>query len=310
MNQDFAAMFRFPKSRGQGDFTIKYMEAAFDKQAGSGEFFLEFEEKVWEHKLIECFEAQGAGQVNTITFATNDGNESASNALVRVLASQEKTNLKFSYGTCTDPLRCKVQAKLAQCCQKCGATILKKRSFDGCAVDSEYDFIKKRKEIQDELDYSGEGSVESEESLIDFIDFNEAVNSAFEHISTKDISIGQEEREWVDKNATSCTKRKFGYVYAAFNPCFEELIKIGATMKDTPFERLKQLSGTNVPKCFELIACIPSFRPFLLEKKAHAYFKNKRIRKGGRLTEFFKIDKKTISDYMNTLLCEQLVDDE
>ena len=109
----FGNSFKFWKARGISEFVIKYMEAAFDKEAGSGEFFFEFEEKVWEHKLIECFKSQGAGQVNTITFANNDGGDSASNALVRVLASQEKTNLKHSRGTCTPALRAKVQAKQA-----------------------------------------------------------------------------------------------------------------------------------------------------------------------------------------------------
>lgn len=89
------------------------MEAAFDKEAGSGEFFFEFEEKVWEHKLIESFKFQGACQVMTSTFANNDGNESAANALLRVFNSQEKTNFKYTRGTCPATLLAKVQAKQA-----------------------------------------------------------------------------------------------------------------------------------------------------------------------------------------------------
>jgi hypothetical protein len=108
---EFATSFKFQKSRGDGYFGLKYMEAAFNKEAESGEFFLEFEEKVWEHKLIEAFQSQGAGQVSTITFANNDGGDSAANALLRILTS--KTGITCSRGTCPPALLAKVQAKQA-----------------------------------------------------------------------------------------------------------------------------------------------------------------------------------------------------
>jgi hypothetical protein len=109
----FAADFILPKGRGKGNFNIKYMEAAFEKEAGSGEFFIEFEEKVWEHKLIRAFQGQEAGQVMASTFANLDANESASDALLRVLHVQEKTNIKYTRGTCPPALLAKVQAKQA-----------------------------------------------------------------------------------------------------------------------------------------------------------------------------------------------------
>ena len=110
---DFASMFKFWKSRGASEFGIKYMEAAFNKEAGSGEFFFEFDEKIWSHKLVECFQSQGACQVMPSTFANNDRSDSASNALLHVLTSQEKTNLKYTRGTCPPALVAKVQAKKA-----------------------------------------------------------------------------------------------------------------------------------------------------------------------------------------------------
>ena len=110
---DFASTFKFPKSNGKGEFSIKYMEAAFNKEAESGEFFIEFDEKIWEHKLIQSFQSQGAGQVTTTTFANNDGGESASNALLRIMTLQEK-HTPFSRGTCPPALLAKVQAKRAE----------------------------------------------------------------------------------------------------------------------------------------------------------------------------------------------------
>jgi hypothetical protein len=111
---DFATNFKFQKSKGQGEFGIKYMEAVFNKEAESGEFFIEFEDYVWEHKLIESFQSQGAGQVTTITFANNDGGDSAANALVRILKSQKKTQDVSHRGTCPPALLTKVKAKQAE----------------------------------------------------------------------------------------------------------------------------------------------------------------------------------------------------
>ena len=105
--------FKFPKSKGGGEFGLKYMEAAFNKEAESGEFFLEFEDTVWEHKLIEAFQSQGAGQVSTITFANNDGGDSAANALVRIFSSQTKSGHQVRRGTCPPALLDKVLAKQA-----------------------------------------------------------------------------------------------------------------------------------------------------------------------------------------------------
>ena len=114
---EFFNGFAFPKSKGGGVFGIKYMEAVFNKEAESGEIFIEFDEYVWEHKLIECFEAQGAGQVTTITFAHNDGGDSASNALVRILLAQEKHG-GYSRGACPPALHAKAMAKRTEAKRK------------------------------------------------------------------------------------------------------------------------------------------------------------------------------------------------
>lgn len=114
MTPEFAEKFKFQKSKGQGEFGIKCLEAVFNKQSESGEFFIEFEDYVWEHKLIESFQSQGAGQVTTITFANNDGGDSAANALVRILQSQKKTPDVIRRGTCPPALLAKVKAKQAE----------------------------------------------------------------------------------------------------------------------------------------------------------------------------------------------------
>jgi hypothetical protein len=100
-----------PKSKGCGEFTINYMDGSYNKEGEFGEFYLEFQEKVWEHKVAEQFKFMGAGQVSTITFQHNDGNESASDALLRVWLLGEKTGYHEDRGKCPEALMSKTRAK-------------------------------------------------------------------------------------------------------------------------------------------------------------------------------------------------------
>ena len=86
----------------------------------------------------------------------------------------------------------------------------------------------------------------------------------------------------------------FGYCYAAWNPLFNELIKIGATMR-TPHIRLKELSGAGTPEPFELISSIRCSNPFKLERSIHRHFATKR--KYGMKKEFFLVTKDEIAAY-------------
>ncbi len=63
--------------------------------------------------MVESFELGGSGacQVMCVTFNSNDKNESAANALFRVLESQRKTGLSYRRGTIPPALLAKVQAK-------------------------------------------------------------------------------------------------------------------------------------------------------------------------------------------------------
>ena len=88
------------------------MLAAFDKEAWSGDFFIEFDECVYEHLLVECFKSQGAGQVTTSTFASNDADESAANALVCIMTSQKKYGDGYTRGICNPDLYTKVHNKM------------------------------------------------------------------------------------------------------------------------------------------------------------------------------------------------------
>ena len=93
-----------------GEYGIKYMEAAFNREAGSGDFFIEFDEDVWSHKLVKSFESQGASQVMSSSFLKND-DESASNALLYIFYCQNHSKIKYSRGICSPALLTTVKAK-------------------------------------------------------------------------------------------------------------------------------------------------------------------------------------------------------
>ena len=115
------------------------MLASFDKEAGSGEFFIEFEDKVWEHKLVECFQSQGAGQVTTITFANNDGNESAANALVRIMNKDEDGYMR---GTCPPALHAKALAKMEEAHKQQPASELDEKTAAAIKLSLETQVVK------------------------------------------------------------------------------------------------------------------------------------------------------------------------
>lgn len=101
------------KARNAGDFTINFMDAAFNTATFSGEIFIEFQETIRVCTLISQLEAHGACQVTVVTFKIGDANESASNALLRVWMSAEKTGCRFQRGTVSKELLEKTQAKHA-----------------------------------------------------------------------------------------------------------------------------------------------------------------------------------------------------
>ena len=93
-------MFEYQKAGNP----IKYLEAGFNRDQQSGEFFIEFEEQIHDTELELSFQAQHAKGINVLTFP-NDNGKSASDALLRVMAVQNKTGFKLSRGKFPDSLK-------------------------------------------------------------------------------------------------------------------------------------------------------------------------------------------------------------
>lgn len=88
--------------------------------------------------------------------------------------------------------------------------------------------------------------------------------------------------------------KSIGYVYAAWNPLFGHLIKIGATMRSKPYIRVLEFSGTGVPEPFQLVASIPSRDPFSLEREIHSFYAS--ARRYGKKKEFFLLSREEVID--------------
>ena len=147
VDPQFAIGFKVPKTRVDGEFKVKFMHAAFNKEAFSGEFFIEFEEQLWFNTLLQAFEDQGAGDVYIGTFKHNDGNDSAANALLRVWELAEKTEKFTIRGKCSDALMAKARAKQAEAKNK-----------------------KKESEFDEKTQAAIKASMESMEGKIDHVD--------------------------------------------------------------------------------------------------------------------------------------------
>jgi hypothetical protein len=100
--------------------------------------------------------------------------------------------------------------------------------------------------------------------------------------------------------------KKVGHVYACINPFFQNLVKIGHSLRIK--ERVKELSGS-VPKQFRLISCIRSLDPNQLEASMHKHFARFRHRTAeGVLTEFFRLEAAEVEVYFKTFQRGELYD--
>ena len=304
-NAEIVRNLNIPKARGAGEFVASYSEFSLNTSIGSAEGVIEFDEQVWSNRLEEHLAMQGAACITIITFACNDNNQSAGAALARVWKSAKKPGFSLiTRGQCNVRLLAKANeismgdgAKTM--CMHCRACVMR------VSDDFEYDVVKKRR-LMDEASVSDiEGSSDdSKDALEMFEEFSSAVMCALYNVAENEKEILRSEKVWMEQTSSSSCKKRVGFVYAAWNELFPGLIKIGATMRDTPFKRIKELSGTNVPKSFELVACVPSIAPFALETKVHKTLKKLRVKKDGEYTEFFKMSKEMASDHLSSLLSE------
>lgn len=287
----FIDTFKLRKARSDGEFTIKYLCASLNKEASAGEFFFEFDEYVYEAKLIQCFDQQGAGQVSVVTFQNNDGSESASDALLRVYS--QVNNVLYERGVCPPVLKAKLQRKMA-------GLKFKRRINQGFDLhesddEGEFDVVKKRRLMD-----SSRGSPTSDDdptALARFEEFEADVLPALLEIQNDDNSLRAIEGREFQELFASGRMLPMGGVYFAETGSIDGMIKIGATRRSDPQLRLRELSRY-VPLPFTLIAWIPTNNPFTLERVVHRHFAEKRMLAKGACTEFFRLDVASATEYV------------
>lgn len=277
-------------------YLFSFVAYSVSQALGAGQLFLVCKKKTYTNTLKTHLEALGASEVMIMT-SGNDGGKYAGRALFSVQQLGEKSGyVGGSFGVCSKAVvlcakRHFEQQKIARCI---------------CGRQPEDDVVKKRRLI--ETLPATEGDTDAE-ALALFEDFCNAVWPALETVSRQSEIIRSNEEAWLNQrkvhDCSSGVKLKRGFVYAAWNSCFQDVVKIGATVRDTPYARLKELSGPNVPAKFELVACIPTSDPFAVEKFVHSYFEKFRVKKENRYCEFFRISRDVVSEFFSQMIQEE-----
>jgi hypothetical protein len=81
----------------------------------------------------------------------------------------------------------------------------------------------------------------------------------------------------------------FGSVYLIQNRCFRQYVKIGCTLRETPYERVSNQSW-GVPERHEVVTYIKTRNPKEVEAQFHKYFKSARCIRGDHTSEFFNLN--------------------
>jgi hypothetical protein len=290
-----------------GEFEIEFIHASFDLEGNWGELFMEFKSKVWEHKLLQNLQRLGARQVTIHTFGGEDGLMSAASALNRIkISTQHPDRIAVIIGTCNFKVESMasvlLEKKTNECCDECGCAIKRKTTL--ISYSEEFDVKENLKTIQKKYDYV-DNCVDKSMGGVEFKD--NGLFHIMDNVLDADRGIMKDEISWISSQKGGAIRH--GYVYAAYNPCFRGFVKIGATAKENPYERIKSLSGCNVPVPFEMVMCVPSKDPFKLEKEIHLHFKEKRVLKENRLTEFFEVEKDEVISYMSGIVEKMMVVD-
>jgi hypothetical protein len=146
----------------------------------------------------------------------------------------------------------------------------------------------------DDVNFQSDADANMGQALVGYSDPDMTIRKAFEAMSRMDRAAFCRD--------IALKAKTHGYVYVAWNSSFPTLVKIGATSRQNPFIRLKELSTSGVPGRFELVCCMATLNPFQQEKQVHAHFKQRRS--FGFRKEFFEVSVEEVVEYFDMLIGE------
>jgi len=289
--------------------SLDIVEAAIDNEANVSNFYLRFHQQVEIPSLTRFLSKNGAkcitlGKFSTGGAAKKDMQRSRDYVNNEAPTSGDQSRYmyhdvhKLEAGAWGLAKHMSQSLTLVEC-PACGNRFEDKMVTE--PEEEEWDVVKKQKAVQVSNEDADVG--ESATALSNFLEFNDAVAQVIFEIDAREKERVKEEREWACLNPLIII---IGFMYIAWNISWPDLVKIGATRRDSPFLRIKQLSGTSVPVSFQLVAAIITPDPFGLERRAKKQFKAQRILKDGdgRKTEFFRITKETAEAFLAELCRE------
>ena len=160
----------------------------------------------------------------------------------------------------------------------------------------EFDVVKKRRMMESAVDNPNPD--DSPNELERFEEFEQAVLPALMQIHGDDQNHRAVELVQLEKELQAGAVTTSGGVYIASCAAFSTYLKIGATRRSEPTQRLYEISRY-VPVPFRLIAWIPSSFPFQLEAELHRHFETQRLKSNGAGTEFFKLNISVLMEVLS-----------
>jgi hypothetical protein len=161
----------------------------------------------------------------------------------------------------------------------------------------EFDIVKKRR-LMESTPKDNPNPDDSPSELERFEEFEQAVLPALLQIHGDDQNNKAVELVQLEKELQAGAVTTGGGVYIASCAAFSTYLKIGATRRSEPTQRLYEISRY-VPVPFRLIAWIPSNFPFQLEAQLHRHFDTQRLKANGAGTEFFKLDISVLMEVLS-----------
>jgi hypothetical protein len=309
MKRCYVSMFNVGRNLVENMTADQFLFLAYNEETGVAEGFMEFSEQVRTNTVKDRLADLGAGSISVMTFQNNDGNHSAASALNRVRSVAKSDGFaEVVHGECNTKLMEKaddlVKIEKKKYCATCGARqehgTPQKSPAGNDEVTVEFDVMKKRR-LMDAAE-ADECNEDCPEACSYFKQFEMDVLGAL----IKSMARVHEDeyqdrmRELLQGDFEDTREEPLGGVYFAKSDALPGVIKIGATRRSGPEQRLYELSRC-VPKPFQLLKWIPDHKPFSLENKIHRHFAERRLKETGAGTEFFEIDVMDIDTMMKSL---------